>query len=131
MCIRDRLLKSLEEQGAATSQNSPTVYFRVGASPLHVHASFNRLSPIVDRLPSGALVQLVERRSGWAKVLVGQGFRLWLDGTQLSGVSTRGWREEEKVKVFAEVEQGIVAHDMPMSRCMKHRTDTTDNALLC
>ena len=101
-----RLLKSLEEQGAATSQNSPTVYFRVGASPLHVHASFNRLSPIVDRLPSGALVQLVERRSGWAKVLVGQGFRLWLDGTQLSEDSTGGWRAEEKVKVFAEVSPG-------------------------
>ena len=98
-----RLLKSLGDQGAATSQNRPAVYFRVGASPLHVHASFNRLSPIIDRLSSGALVQLVERRSGWVKVLVGPGFRLWLDGAQLSGDSTRGWRTGAQVKVFAEV----------------------------
>ena len=101
-----RLLKSLREQGAATSQNSSAVYFRVGAAPLHVHASFNRLSPIVDRLPPGALVQLVERRSGWVKVLVGQGFRLWLDGAQLSGDSTHGWRTEGQVKVFADVSPG-------------------------
>lgn len=101
-----RLLKSLPEQGAATSQNSSAVYFRVGPSPLHVHASFNRLSPIVDRLPSGALVQLVERRAGWVKVLVGQGFRLWLDGAQLSGDSTHGWRTEGQVKVFADVSPG-------------------------
>lgn len=101
-----RLLKSLGGEGAATSQNSSAVYFRVGASPLHVHASFNRLSSIVDRLPSGALVQLVERRSGWVKVLVGQGFRLWVDGAQLSGDTTRGWRTKGQVKVFAEVSAG-------------------------
>jgi uncharacterized protein YgiM (DUF1202 family) len=82
------------------------VYFRVAASPLHVHASFNRLSPIVDRLPSGALVQLVERRSGWVKVFVGQGFRLWLDGAQLSGDSTHGWRTEGQIKVFADASPG-------------------------
>lgn len=97
-----RLLTSLDNAPAVIAAGSSHSYFRVGTTPLHVHVAFNRLSPIIDRLAPGVLLQVEERRLGWARVRVGGGFRLWLRTENLAGDDQAGWKTRERTKLFAE-----------------------------
>ena len=80
-------LDFLARVGSADQQqdvdNEWTGYGRVSDKTIRVYSSFNRLSPILTTLKSGALLRVVEHNAGWFRAQFPGGLPVWVPSEKI------------------------------------------------